>query len=494
MFRKVLVANRGEIAVRIVRALREASVASVAVYSDADRASLAVQMADEAVHLGPSPAAESYLCADKIIDAARRQGADAIHPGYGFLSENADFADACEAAGIVFIGPSPVAIRRMGSKTMARRLAIAAGAPVVPGTESAIVDLAEARRAADTLGYPVLLKASAGGGGKGMRRVDREEDLEAAIRDASSEALRSFGSGDVYLEKLVLEPRHIEIQVLGDRHGHLIHLGERECTIQRRHQKVIEESPSPVMAAHPGLRDRMAAAALNIARAANYYSAGTMEFLVDRDCNFYFLEMNTRLQVEHPVTELVTGLDLVAWQLRIAAGEPLTVRQDDVAWSGAAIECRMYAEDPDNKFFPSPGRITRLAEPSGPGVRLDSGVYEGWAVPLDYDPLLAKLAVWAPSREAAIARLRRALAEYEIGGIRTNRAFFAEIMDDDEFRAGSFSTSFLDEFFARRKTSEPALEIEAVAALAAALNQPAAAAPAVRASRWLESGRDALLR
>jgi len=324
MFRKVLVANRGEIAVRIVRALREAGVASVAVYSEADRASLAVLMADEAASLGPAPASESYLCIDKIVEAARRHGAEAIHPGYGFLSENAEFAEASEAAGIVFIGPPAAAIRQMGSKTAARKLAIAAGAPVVPGTEADIDTLEHAKATARGLGYPVLLKASAGGGGKGMRRVDRETDLEAAIRDASSEALRAFQNGEVYLEKLVLEPRHIEIQVLGDRHGHMIHLGERECSIQRRHQKVIEECPSPVMAEHPELRHRMGEAALRIARAANYYNAGTLEFLVDRDRNFYFLEMNTRLQVEHPVTELVTGLDLVQWQLRIAAGETLT--------------------------------------------------------------------------------------------------------------------------------------------------------------------------
>jgi acetyl-CoA carboxylase biotin carboxylase subunit len=495
MFRKVLVANRGEIAVRIVRALREASIASVAVYSDADRASLAVQMADEAVHLGPSPASESYLRGDKIIDAARQQGADAIHPGYGFLSENAEFAEACEAAGIVFIGPPPAAIRRMGSKTAARQLAIAAGAPVVPGTESAIEDLNAAKQTARRLGYPVLLKAAAGGGGKGMRRVDREQDLEAAIRDASSEALRAFHDGEVYLEMLVVEPRHIEIQVLGDRHGHLIHLGERECSVQRRHQKVIEECPSPVMAAHPELRSRMAEAALNIARIAGYYNAGTMEFLVDRDRNFYFLEMNTRLQVEHPVTELVTGVDLVQWQLRIAAGEALTVRQEDVTWTGSAIECRIYAEDPDNQFLPSPGRITRLREPSGPGVRLDSGVYEGWNVPLDYDPLLAKLAAWAPTREAAIARLRRALMEYEIGGIRTNRAFFGEIMQDEVFHAGALSTAFLDDFFKRRPEMEPDLAAEGVAALVAALNQQKSPPPPAQpASRWLAAGLDTLHR
>ena len=469
MFGKVLVANRGEIAVRIIRALREAGIASVAVFSDADRASLAVQMADEAAHLGPAAALESYLSIGKIIDAARRHGVEAIHPGYGFLSENAEFAEACQSAGIVFIGPPAAAIRRMGSKIEARKLAIAAGAPVVPGTESAVSDLGEARKIARRLGYPVLLKATAGGGGKGMRRVDREGDLEAAIRDASSEAGRAFGSDEVYLEKLVAEPRHIEIQVLGDQHGHLIHLGERECSIQRRHQKVIEECPSPVMAEFPELRPRMGEAALKIARAAEYSNAGTIEFLVDRDRNFYFLEMNTRLQVEHPVTELVTGIDLVQWQLRIAAGERLTIAQEDVGWSGCAIECRIYAEDPENQFLPSPGRITRLQEPSGPGIRLDSGVYEGWSAPMEYDPLLAKLAVWASSREAAIARMRRALDEYKIGGIRTNRAFFSEILDDERFRAGLLSTAFLEHFFERRKARAADPEAEAVAALVAAL-------------------------
>jgi len=482
--------------VRIIRALREAGIASVAVFSDADRASLAVRMADEVAHLGPAAALESYLSIKKIINAARRHGAEAIHPGYGFLRENAEFAEACQAAGIVFIGPPAGAIRRMGSKTEARKLAIAAGAPVVPGTQSAVSDLGEARKIADGLGYPVLLKAAAGGGGKGMRRVDREADLEAAIRDASSEASRAFGSEEVYLEKLVLEPRHIEIQVLGDQHGHLIQLGERECSIQRRHQKVIEECPSPVMAEFPELRSRMGEAALKIARAAEYSNAGTLEFLVDRDRNFYFLEMNTRLQVEHPVTELVTGLDLVQWQLRIAAGERLTVTQEDVNWSGCAIECRIYAEDPDNQFLPSPGRITRLEEPSGPGIRLDSGVYEGWVVPMEYDPLLAKLAVWAASREAAIARMRRALQEYKIGGIRTNRAFFSEILDDDCFRAGQLSTAFLEQFFERRKARAADPESEAVAALVAALTLPKSAdvSQARGSSEWLRSGREAELR
>ncbi len=498
MFAKVLVANRGEIAVRVIRGLREAGISSVAVYSDVDRASLAVQMADEAIAIGPAAATESYLAIEKIIDAGRRSGAEAIHPGYGFLSENPEFADACAGAGIVFIGPSAAAIRALGSKTAARRLAMAAGAPVVPGTETAVETFADARGIASQLGYPVLLKAAAGGGGKGMRRVDREADLEAALRDASSEALRSFGNAEVYLEKLVVEPRHIEIQVLGDQHGNLVHLGERECSLQRRHQKVVEECPSPLMREDPALRERMGAAALKIARSAGYSNAGTMEFLVDRERNFYFLEANTRLQVEHPVTELVTGLDLVQWQLKIAAGERLTFDQSDVKWSGSAIECRIYAEDPERGYMPSPGKITRWKEPGGPGVRLDAGVYEGWNVPMEYDPLLAKLIAWAPSRELAIARLKRALEECVIGGIRTNREFFAGILEDDAFRAGELTTAFLEGFFARRRTPEIDLEMEAVAALAAALaeaqqvQRPAQGAS--QQSRWLESGRIAQLR
>jgi len=329
-----------------------------------------------------------------------------------------------------------------------------------------------------------------------MRRVEREGDLEAAIRDASSEAERAFHNGEVYLEKLVLEPRHIEIQVVGDRHGHMIHLGERECSIQRRHQKVIEECPSPLMGEYPELRQLMGEAALRIARAANYHNAGTIEFLVDHERNFYFLEMNTRLQVEHPVTELVTGLDLVQWQLRIAAGERLTVRQEDVRWFGSAVECRIYAEDPEHQFLPSPGRITRLEEPAGPGVRLDSGIYEGWEVPVEYDPLLAKLAVWGRSREAAVARMKRALAEYSIAGIATNRAFFGEIMDDAGFRAGALSTAFLDEFFARRQPLPASSEAEAVAALVAVLAQrkPRVARSTGQVSAWLETGRGSLLR
>ncbi len=496
MFGKVLVSNRGEIGVRLIRALRELGIRSVAVYSDADQASLAVSLADEAAYLGPSPSTESYLNIGKILDAAGRHRVDAIHPGYGFLSENPDFAEACSNARIVFVGPPAEAIRRLGSKISARKLAIAAGAPVVPGTEQPVADLDQAKSIARSLGYPVLLKASAGGGGKGMRQVDREQDLASTLRDASSEAQRAFGNSEVYIEKVVVEPRHIEIQILGDHHGNLIHLGERECSIQRRHQKVIEECPSPVMLAYPELRQRMGEAALRIARAAAYTNAGTMEFLVDRDRNFYFLESNTRLQVEHPVTELVTGLDLVEWQLRIAFGERLTISQEDVSWSGSAMECRIYAEDPDNSFMPSPGRIEHLREPSGPGVRLDSGIYPGFTVPLDYDPLLAKLAVWGPARERAIGRLDRALAEYSISGIRTNVAFFREVLADAEFRAGRLSTAFLDGFFSRRTKPDVSLESEAAAALALAASfaQPEPAASGEGVSGWLAEARRNLLR
>jgi len=494
LFRKVLVANRGEIAVRLVRALRELGIASVAVYSDADRGSLAVRLADEAAYLGPSPSSESYLRTDRILDAAKGHGADAIHPGYGFLSENAEFADACAAAGIVFIGPPAEAIRKLGSKTAARQLAISADAPVVPGTEIALTGWEQACTAASALGYPVLLKAAAGGGGKGMRRVDRESDLEAALRDAASEAGRAFGNSEVYVEKLVENPRHIEIQILGDQHGHIIHLGERECSIQRRHQKVIEECPSPFMSSHPNLRNKMGQAAVQVARAAGYTNAGTVEFLVDQEANFYFLEVNTRLQVEHPVTELVTGLDLVEWQLKIAAGERLTHQQADVTWRGSAIECRVYAEDPDHNFLPAPGRIQSLSEPAGPGIRLDSGVFEGWSVPLEYDPLLAKLAAWGATREAAIGRLDRALSEYVLTGLRTNIAFFREILADAAFREGRLSTSFLEHFFHRRTKRDAAPEAEAAAALVLAMESRGAEVRARENSAWRSSGLQDLLR
>ncbi len=499
MFRKVLVANRGEIAVRVMRALRERDIPSVAVYSDVDRASLHVRTADEAVHIGPSPSSESYLVAEKILDAARRTGADAIHPGYGFLSENAEFAQACEDAGVTFIGPSPASIRSMGSKTAARILAEKAGAPVVPGTSKALTDAAEARAIAREIGYPVMLKAAAGGGGKGMRLVHSEADLAGALRDAASEAERSFKNSEVYIEKAIVRPRHIEIQVLGDKHGHIIHLGERECSVQRRHQKVIEECPSPLVNAIPGMRERMGEAAVNVARTAGYYNAGTIEFLANDAGEFYFLEMNTRLQVEHPVTELVTSMDLVHWQLRIAAGEALTIRQQDVRWNGWSMECRLYAEDPDTNFLPSPGLIQQLAIPSGPGIRLDSGVYPGWTVPMDYDPLLAKLATWAETREMSIDRMRRALTETSVLGIKTNIAFFQAILQDPQFRAGALQTGFIDEFLQRMppKAAGGAHEELAavVAAVHAAKHTPSqSAAPSPGASQWLADGRRRLHR
>jgi acetyl-CoA carboxylase biotin carboxylase subunit len=498
MFRKVLIANRGEIAVRVIRTLREMGIGAVAVYSDVDRTSLHVRMADEAEHVGPAASAESYLRMDRILDAAKKHGAEAIHPGYGFLSENADFAAACEEAGLVFIGPSAESIRMMGSKTAARRTAVAAGAPVVPGTDHGVT-FEEAREFGRAHGYPILLKAVAGGGGKGMRRVDREGELESSFRDASSEAERAFRSAEIYVEKLIERPRHIEIQLIGDRYGNMVHLGERECSIQRRHQKVIEECPSPLVEQTPGMRREMGEAAIRAARAARYYNAGTVEFLVDLDRRFYFLEMNTRLQVEHPVTELVTGFDLVRLQLEIAAGERLPFRQEDVTWRGSAIECRIYAEDPYNNFLPYPGKLTRLTRPLGPGVRLDGCVYDGWTVPMEYDPLLAKLVVWAATRREAVDRMIRALREYDVGGIRTNIGFFRQILEDAEFRAGNLHTGFVDEFFARHKAEPPPAEMAAVAVLAAALHAAArngeqAQTNAAAASAWLQSGRNDLLR
>jgi acetyl-CoA carboxylase biotin carboxylase subunit len=483
MFHKILIANRGEIAVRITRTLREMDIRSVAVYSDADRASLHVRRADEAAYIGASPSSESYLNIERILDAARRHGADAIHPGYGFLSENAHFAQACEDAGFAFIGPSAESIRLMGSKTGARKVASDGGAPIVPSGEGS--------------GFPVMLKAVAGGGGKGMRRVDHERDFAAAYEAASSEALRAFGDGRIYVEKLIENARHIEIQIFGDRYGNMVHLGERECSVQRRHQKVIEESPSPLMARIPGLRDRMGEAAIKAARAAGYFNAGTVEFLADNDGNFYFLEMNTRLQVEHPVTELVTGLDLVRLQIEIAAGGELPFTQDQVVLRGAAMECRIYAEDPSNRFFPSPGLITQLAEPGGPGVRVDSGVYEGWNVPLDYDPMLAKLIVWHGTREHARERMLRALGEYHIGGIESNLSLFRAILNDPKFRAGDLDTGYLDRFLKASPIREDAPpELAEIAALAiSTISRKDDAPRAVAApSRWLAAGRVELLR
>ena len=493
--KKVLIANRGEVAVRILRTLREMDIASVAVFSDVDRTAPHVRMADEAVAIGPAPARESYLSISRIVEAALETGADAIHPGYGFLSENADFAAACADAGLKFIGPSAEAIRRMGSKTEARKVAVASGVPVVPGTADGLEDPAEAMTFARSAGYPVMLKAVAGGGGKGMRRVDREADFVSSFAAASSEAANAFGNPAVFIEKLIERPRHIEIQVLGDEHGHMIHLGERECSIQRRNQKIIEECPSPLMTVDPDLRERMGQAAVKAALAAGYFNAGTVEFLVDADRNFYFLEMNTRLQVEHPVTEMVAGVDLVRLQIEIARGARLGLRQEDVEWRGSAIECRVYAEDPENQFFPSAGKIAHYAEPAGPGVRVDSGVYAGWTVPLEYDPMLAKLIAWADTREHAAARLRRALSEYHVMGIRTNIAFFGELLRDREFLAGQLDTGFLPRYFERRVQPLADMEVEAIAREVLAKQAAARAVkPAARESQWRDRGRAEFLR
>ena len=466
MFKKILVANRGEIAVRVIRACRELGISPVAVYSDVDRAALHVRKADEAYHLGPAAAAESYLNIEKILEVAQRSAADAIHPGYGFLAENAKFAQACADAGVKFIGPTAQSMEMMGSKTRARQEMEKAGIPMVPGTSRGVASLAQAEEVAAKLGYPVMLKAAAGGGGKGMRWVERREHLQSALVTAQSEAGRAFGDGEVYLEKAIVNPRHIEMQVLADEHGHIVYLGERECSIQRRHQKVLEESPSTLVDGE--MRRRMGEVAVKVAQAAHYTNAGTVEFLVDERRNFHFLEMNTRLQVEHPVSELITGLDLVHLQIRIAAGEQLPFAQKEVSIRGHAMECRIYAEDPDNDYFPSPGKITLLLAPSGPGIRLDSGVYEGWTVPLAYDPLLAKLIGYGTGRPQAISRLRRALDEYFVGGIKTNLALFRRILDDADFRAGKVDTGYLDRLLQSRP-SEVKGEDADIAAIAAGL-------------------------
>jgi acetyl-CoA carboxylase biotin carboxylase subunit len=467
VFRKVLIANRGEIALRVIRACRELGVRSVAVYSDADAHAPHVREADEAVHIGPPPSSESYLRGDTIIAAAERTGAEAIHPGYGFLSEREPFARAVREAGLVFIGPPPEAIAAMGSKTAARQLAIAADVPVVPGTTEALRDAEEARGVAASFGYPVLLKAAAGGGGKGMRVVRTPDELPGALDAARREAKNAFGDDAVYVEKYIVGPRHVEIQVLGDTHGTLLSLGERECSVQRRHQKMIEEAPS--VAVSPELRRRMGETAVRAARAAGYVNAGTCEFLLDRDGNFYFLEMNTRLQVEHPVTELVTGIDLVQWQLRIAAGERLPFRQEDIAPRGWAIECRITSEDPSNNFLPSTGRITFLRLPGGPGIRWDGGIGIGSEVGLYYDPMLAKLIVWAPTRDEAIARMHRALLELTVEGVETSRDFHLRVMEDAEFRQGAIEIQWLERRLTSLTTVTPPADGAMAAVIAAAL-------------------------
>lgn len=464
MFKKILIANRGEIAVRVIRACRELGVLSVAVYSDVDRASLHVRKADEAYHIGKANAIESYLNIEKIVDTATRCGAEAIHPGYGFLSENAKFAQACADAGIKFIGPSPASIDLMGSKTRARREMQRAGIPLVPGTSAGVESYEQAQQTARQIGYPVMLKAAAGGGGKGMRLVHSPEELKPALESAQSETGGAFGDSEVYLEKAIINPRHIEMQILADEHGNVVYLGERECSLQRRHQKVLEEAPSPIVGAE--MRKKMGDVAVRVATAAAYSNAGTIEFLVDENKNFYFLEMNTRLQVEHPVTELITGLDLVHLQIRIASREKLPFQQEEIRIRGHAIECRIYAEDPDNNFFPSPGKITLLLSPSGPGIRRDSGMYEGWTVPLEYDPLLAKLIGYGTDRQQAVGRLLRALNEYFVGGIKTNISLFRRILSDPDFQAGKLDTGFLDRLLARETpvSADGNSEIAAIAA------------------------------
>jgi len=445
MFEKVLVANRGEIAVRILRGLREMGIRSAVIYSEPDRLGLPVLLADEAYPIGPAPSRESYLRGEAIVQLAKEIGADAIHPGYGFLSERASFAHLCRDAGVIFIGPSPEAIDAMGSKVESRRLMIAAGVPVVPGGKDPLPDLESAAAAAEAIGYPVMLKAAAGGGGKGMRMIPSAAELASSYRAARSEAAASFGDDTVYLEKLIVDPRHIEIQVMGDLHGRVVSLGERECSLQRRHQKVVEEAPSSVVT--PELRRRMGEAAVKAASAVGYSNAGTCEFLFDRSGNFFFLEMNTRLQVEHPVTELVTGIDLVHTQIRVAEGEPLGPEFDNVENlqpRGHAVEVRLYAEDPFQRFAPSPGKIEILRWPDGPGVRVDSGVYEGSEISIHYDPMVAKLIVWAADREQALNRLERALAELRVEGIRTTAPLFRALLADQDFRSGNLDIGMLD--------------------------------------------------
>jgi acetyl-CoA carboxylase biotin carboxylase subunit len=504
MFKKILIANRGEIAVRVLRACHEMGIAAVAVYSEVDRGALHVRKADEAYPIGSAAATESYLNIPRILDVAKRSGADAIHPGYGFLSENAKFAQACADAGVKFIGPTAAAMEALGSKTRARQAMEKAGVPFVPGTSRGVDSIEEAEQVAARIGYPVMLKAAAGGGGKGMRLVEVPELLKSALEAARSEAERSFGDSEVYIEKAIVNPRHIEMQVLADEHGNTVYLGERECSLQRRHQKVLEEAPSPIV--DPDMRRRMGETAFRVAQAANYTNAGTVEFLVDQAKNFYFLEMNTRLQVEHPVTELITGLDLVHLQIRIAAGEKLPIRQDDVRVRGHAIECRIYAEDPDNNYFPSPGKITLLQEPSGPGVRIDTGMYEGWTVPIDYDPLLAKLIGYGSDRDQAIARVTRALNECFVGGIKTNISLFRRILRDADFRAAKLDTGFLDRMLKRledKPGDSKAAEVAAIAAgLFAALGSSAqgtgngegSGAAEKQDSNWKNAGRREALR
>ena len=477
---KLLVANRGEIALRIMRTAREMGIQTVAIYSEVDRNALHVRYADEAVCVGPAPSAESYLRADVIIDVCRQLNVDAVHPGYGFLSENANFARLVRDAGLIFIGPSPESIEIMGSKLAAKAAVANYNIPMVPGTPSAITDRAEAKIISGKIGYPILIKASAGGGGKGMRVVESEADFDEQMDRAVSEAQSAFGDGSVFIEKYVTSPRHVEIQVLGDQHGTIIHLFERECSIQRRHQKVVEEAPSAILT--PEIRDAMGQAAVDVARACGYYGAGTVEFIVNDKLEFYFLEMNTRLQVEHPVTEQITGVDLVKQMIYIAEGKPLTIRQEDLQIKGHAVEVRVYAEDPANNFLPDVGTLDTYVRPQGNGVRVDDGFEQGMAIPIYYDPMIAKLITYGDTREEAIQRMIRAIDEYQISGVQTTLPFCRFVMEHDAFRSGQFDTGFVATYFTPDKlTPRPdATETELAAVLAAYLletNKPNAAQP-----------------
>lgn len=495
MIRKVLVANRGEIALRVMRSCREMGIQTVAVYSDVDRTAMHVRYADDAYYIGPAPSAESYLRMDKIMEVAKKSGADAIHPGYGFLSENAAFSALCEKEGIHFIGPSPYAIETMGDKITARKTMIAAGVPVVPGTTEPIKDIKTAIEVIQKIGLPVMIKASAGGGGKGMRLVKREEDIVSAVSSARSEAKAAFGDDAVYIEKYISSPHHIEFQVLGDKHGNIVHLFERECSVQRRHQKVVEETPSPIMT--PEVRMKMGADAVAAARAVDYYGAGTIEFIVDDDLNYYFLEMNTRLQVEHPITERVVGVDLVKQQINIANGMELPFKQEDLSQRGHAIEVRIYAEDPDNNFMPSPGVIKHITEPLGLGVRHDGYAYEGYEIPMYYDPMISKLIVWGVNRSEAIARLKRALYAYKITGVKTSIPYLHRILEVPDFVAGRYNTHFIEEnqqyLQPRQNCTDRCLEVAAITAFIDYLNKLEQLQPAKPdkhlGNNWKDLGR-----
>lgn len=466
MIQKVLVANRGEIALRVMRSCHEMGIKTVGVFSEADRAAMHVRYADEAYYIGKAPSSESYLKMDKILEVAKATSSDAIHPGYGFLSENATFSDRCKQEGIEFIGPERYAIQEMGDKITARKKMIAAGVPVVPGTTEPITDEEKAVEVIMEIGLPVMIKASAGGGGKGMRLVKEESQIKSAIRSARSEAREAFGDDSVYIEKYITSPHHIEFQILADKHGNAVHLFERECSVQRRHQKVIEETPSPLL--NPDIREEMGYHAVNAAKAVNYHGAGTVEFVMGDDLNYYFLEMNTRLQVEHPITERVVGIDLVQEQIRIADGEKLSVKQEELTQKGHAIECRIYAEDPDNNFMPSPGLIKHIAQPYGTGVRVDGYAYEGYEIPLHYDPMISKLIVWGKTRNEAVQRMRRALYEYKITGVKTSINFLGKVMEHPEFVSGNYNTHFIDKNMddLMRKDEEKG-DWESIAAIAA---------------------------